>query len=140
MSDDVLARLREMQAGDVPVHGGRTLAYVYDSGLAEADRVGREAVAAYAGSNGLDPTAFPSLLTMENELVGFAADLLDAPPDVVGTVTSGGTESVLLAVQAARDAPPGRRPAAHGAADDRARGVPQGRPLLRGRGGDGRRR
>ena len=33
MSDDVLARLRAMQAGDVPVHGGRTLAYVYDSGL-----------------------------------------------------------------------------------------------------------
>ncbi len=106
MSDDVLARLRAMQAGDVPVHGGRTLAYVYDSGLSEADRVGREAVAAYAGSNGLDPTAFPSLLTMENELVGYTADLLDAPPDVVGTITSGGTESVLLAVQGARDSRP----------------------------------
>ena len=104
--DDVLARLRELQADDVPVTGGRTLAYVYDSGLPEADRVGREAVAAYAGSNGLDPTAFPSLLTMENELVGLAADLLDAPGTAVGTITSGGTESVLLAVQAARDARP----------------------------------
>jgi sphinganine-1-phosphate aldolase len=103
---DVLERLRAMQAGDVPVHGGRTLAYVYDSGLAEADRVGREAVAAYAGSNGLDPTAFPSLLTMENEVVGFAAGLLDAPDTGVGTVTSGGTESVLLAVQGARDSRP----------------------------------
>ena len=104
--NDVLARLREMQAADVPVTGGRTLAYVYDSGLEEVDRVGREAVAAYAGSNGLDPTAFPSLLTMENELVGFAADLLDGPPTTVGTVTSGGTESVLLAVQGARDSRP----------------------------------
>jgi hypothetical protein len=103
---DVLTRLRAMQAGDVPVTGGRTLAYVYDSGLEEADRVGREAVAAYAGSNGLDPTAFPSLLAMENELVGFAADLLDGPPTTVGTVTSGGTESVLLAVQGARDSRP----------------------------------
>src|SRR3954470_9315267 len=103
---DVLARLRAMQAGDVPVTGGRTLAYVYDSGLEEADRVGREAVAAYAGSNGLDPTAFPSLLAMENELVGFAASLLDGPDTTVGTVTSGGTESVLLAVQAARDSRP----------------------------------
>jgi glutamate/tyrosine decarboxylase-like PLP-dependent enzyme len=105
---DLLARLREMQAGDVPVHGGRTLAYVYDSGLAEADDVGRAAVAAYAGSNGLDPSAFPSLLQMENDLVGSACDLLDAPPSAVGTVTSGGTESVLLAVQAARDARPSR--------------------------------
>ena len=103
---DVLARLRELQRGDVPVTGGRTLAYVYDSGLEEVDRIGREAVAAYAGSNGLDPTAFPSLLQMENELVGFGLRLLDAPPTGVGTVTSGGTESVLLAVQGARDARP----------------------------------
>ncbi|QIX28574.1 aspartate aminotransferase family protein [Nocardioides sp. JQ2195] len=95
-----------MQASDLPVHGGRTLAYVYDSGLPDVDEVGRAAVATYAGSNGLDPTAFPSLLTMENELVGFACDLLDAPGTAVGTVTSGGTESVLLAVQAARDANP----------------------------------
>ncbi len=104
--NDVLARLREMQAADVPVTGGRTLAYVYDSGLEGADQVGREAVAAYAGSNGLDPTAFPSLMTMENELVGFAARLLDGPDTTVGTITSGGTESVLLAVQGARDSRP----------------------------------
>ncbi|GAW48550.1 MULTISPECIES: pyridoxal phosphate-dependent decarboxylase family protein [unclassified Nocardioides] len=106
MSDDPLSRLRTMQAADLPVHGGRTLAYVYDSGLPDVDRIGREAVAAYAGSNGLDPTAFPSLLRMENELVGFTADLLDAPPEAVGTVTSGGTESCLLAVQGARDSRP----------------------------------
>lgn len=103
---DPLARLQQMQAGDLPVHGGRTLAYVYDSGLPEVDRVGRAAVAAYAGSNGLDPTAFPSLVAMENDLVGFACDLLDAPDGAVGTVTSGGTESCLLAVQSARDSRP----------------------------------
>ena len=103
---DALERLQAMQARDLPVLGGRTLAYVYDSGLAEVDRVGRAAVAAYAGSNGLDPTAFPSLLQMENDLVGFYADLLDAPDTVVGTVTSGGTESCLLAVQGARDSRP----------------------------------
>jgi sphinganine-1-phosphate aldolase len=103
---EALDRLRELQAGDLPIHGGRTLAYVYDSGLEEVDRVGREAVAAHAASNGLDPTAFPSLLTMENELVGFALDLLDAPESAVGTVTSGGTESCLLAVLGARDAHP----------------------------------
>jgi sphinganine-1-phosphate aldolase len=103
---DALERLRALQAADLPVHGGRTLAYVYDSGLPDVDRIGRDAVAAYAGSNGLDPTAFPSLLRMENDLVGFALRLLDGPETAVGTVTSGGTESVLLAVQAARDARP----------------------------------
>ncbi|MEZ5091229.1 aspartate aminotransferase family protein [Nocardioides sp.] len=103
---DVTARLEELRAGDLPVHGGRTLAYVYDAGLPELDALARDAVAAYAGANGLDPTAFPSLLSMENELVGFACGLVDAPPGAVGTVTSGGTESCLLAVQAARDGAP----------------------------------
>ncbi len=103
---DPLERLRALQGADLPVHGGRTLAYVYDSGDPEIDRIAREAVAAYAASNALDPTAFPSLLQMENELVGFACGLLDAPGTAVGTVTSGGTESILLAVQGARDARP----------------------------------
>jgi len=103
---DVLERLRALQADDLPVHGGHTLAYVYDSGLPDIDRIAREAVGAAVATNGLDPTAFPSLLRMENDLVAFALRLLDAPGTGVGTVTSGGTESVLLAVQTARDARP----------------------------------
>ncbi|GAB2780433.1 aminotransferase class V-fold PLP-dependent enzyme [Nocardioides salsibiostraticola] len=103
---DALDQLRELQAQDLPIHGGRSLAYVFDSGLEAVQQVGAQAVAAYAGSNGLDPSAFPSMLTMENELVGFACDLVEAPPEAVGTVTSGGTESIMLAVQGARDARP----------------------------------
>ena len=103
---DALSRLRELQAQDLAVHDGRSLAYVFDSGRSDVDAVAAEAVALYAGSDGLDPTAFPSLLEMENELVGFACDLVDAPPTAVGTVTSGGTESIMLAVQGARDARP----------------------------------
>src|SRR6478752_3631088 len=76
--NDPIERLREMQTVDLPVHGGRTLAYVYDSGLPR----------------------------MENDLVCFTANLLDAPAEAVGTVTSGGTESCLLAVQSARDSRP----------------------------------
>jgi sphinganine-1-phosphate aldolase len=103
---DVLAELEQLREHDLPTHGGRTLAYVYDSGLADADEVGRRALASYGSTNGLDPTAFPSLLRMENDLVAHASRLLDAPPTVVGSVTSGGTESILLAVQTARDAHP----------------------------------
>ena len=106
-TDAVLATLRELQAHDLPAHGGRTLAYVYDSGLADADAVGLEALAMFAASNGLDPTAFPSLLRMENDLVALAGGLLDAPDGFAGSVTSGGTESILLAVLAARQGAPG---------------------------------
>ena len=102
----VIDRLEALRAHDLPTHGGRTLSYVYDSGLGEADAVGLEALAMFAASNGLDPTAFPSLLAMENDLVGWAGRLLDAPDGFVGSVTSGGTESLLLAVLAAREGSP----------------------------------
>ena len=104
--DEVLARLDGLRARDLPTHGGRTLSYVYDSGLAEADAVGLEALAMFAATNGLDPTAFPSLLAMETDLVRWAGRLLDAPAGFAGSVTSGGTESLLLAVLAARNGAP----------------------------------
>ncbi|SFI56397.1 aminotransferase class V-fold PLP-dependent enzyme [Amycolatopsis sacchari] len=100
---DVLAELRALRAGDLPTHGGHTLAYVYDSGLAGLDELAASAHALASSANALDPTAFPSLLRLENDLVATAADLLGGG---VGSVTSGGTESCLLAVLAARgDAP-----------------------------------
>ena len=77
--NEIRARLETMRAHDLPTHGGRTLAYVYDSGLAAADAIGREALAAFASTNGLDPTAFPSLLQMENDLVGVARRLIAGP-------------------------------------------------------------
>ncbi|HWM05307.1 MAG TPA: aminotransferase class V-fold PLP-dependent enzyme [Actinophytocola sp.] len=105
-ADQVIGELRTLRAGDLPTHGGRTLAYVYDSGLSGLDELAATAHALASSANGLDPTAFPSLLRMENEVVATAAKLLGGGPDTVGSVTSGGTESCLLAVQAARDANP----------------------------------
>lgn len=104
--DEIRAALATLRADDLPTHGGRTLSYVYDSGIAEADALGREALAAFGATNGLDPTAFPSLARMESDLVGIARDLLHGPPTTVGTATSGGTESLLLAVLAAREGRP----------------------------------
>jgi sphinganine-1-phosphate aldolase len=102
-TEDVLGALRALQSADLPAHGGKTLAYVYDSGLADADAVGLEALAMFASSNALDPTAFPSLQRMENDLVALAGGLVDAPTGYAGSVTSGGTESIILAVLAARE-------------------------------------
>lgn len=109
-AEDVLAEIRALRGLDLPTHGGRLFAYVYDSGVAELDELAAAAYALSAPVNGLDPTAFPSLLAMENALVAAAAGLLGGGPDgvatVVGTVNSGGTESLILAVKAARDAHP----------------------------------
>ncbi|MEV4316529.1 aminotransferase class V-fold PLP-dependent enzyme [Actinocrispum sp. NPDC049592] len=102
-AEDVLAQLRALRSADLPTHGGRTMAYVYDSGLASLDELGAAAHALASSTNGLDPTAFPSLLQMENEVVATAATLLNGG---AGQVTSGGTESCMLAVLAAREARP----------------------------------
>jgi glutamate/tyrosine decarboxylase-like PLP-dependent enzyme len=100
---DVLAELTALQAGDVPTHGGGTMAYVYDSGRADIDALAAGAQATFQWTNALDPTAFPSVARIENDLVGAACELLGGGPDTVGTLTSGGTESCLLAVLAARE-------------------------------------
>ncbi|PLW68708.1 aspartate aminotransferase family protein, partial [Streptomyces sp. DJ] len=79
------------------------MAYVYDAGLDGVDELAARAHAAYAGVNGLDMTAFPSVVKLENEVVGRAAALLGGNAATAGTFTSGGTESCLLAVLTARN-------------------------------------
>jgi glutamate/tyrosine decarboxylase-like PLP-dependent enzyme len=108
----VLDEIAGLRATDQPTHGGRLFAYVYDPGVADLDELTAAAYALGAPVNGLDPTAFPSLLAMENSLVGAASELLGGGPEstVVGSVTSGGTESLILAVKTARDAHPSQSP------------------------------
>lgn len=100
---DIAASLTDMRREDPPVHGGRVLAYVYDAGVATASTAGLEALGAFAEVNALDPTTFPSVARLENDLVGWGLDLMRAPEEAAGVVTSGGTESCILAVLAARE-------------------------------------
>ncbi|MCM3656181.1 aminotransferase class V-fold PLP-dependent enzyme [Agromyces mediolanus] len=100
---EVLARLAALRAADAPTHGGRVLSYVYDSGRAELDELAAGAARLVQPVNGLDPTTFTSVAVMEGELVGFARAAFHGDEDVVGSATSGGTESCLLAVKTARD-------------------------------------
>ncbi|GAA4734968.1 aminotransferase class V-fold PLP-dependent enzyme [Isoptericola chiayiensis] len=102
--DVVLDRLDALRAQDAPTHGGHVLSYVYDSGEPELDELAAAAVRAMQPVNGLDPTTFGSVAALERDLVAFTRDLLGGDGTVVGTVTSGGTESCLLAVKTARDA------------------------------------
>lgn len=108
-ADEVVAQLEAFRARDVAWREGRTFAYVYDGG-ADIEAVQKRAFAAYMSENALDPTAFPSLLAMENEVIGMARAHLGGDDEVVGSFTSGGTESVILAVKAARDLARAHRP------------------------------
>ena len=102
--------LKGYRTNDLASKGGRTWAYVYDTGRAEIDEVAKEAYTAFLSENGLDPTVFPSLLRLENEIVAMARTHLNGDENVVGNFTSGGTESIILAVKAARDRARAERP------------------------------
>lgn len=107
---DLFARMQAYRAQDLDTHGGRTWAYVYDSGRAEVEEVAKAAYLMFLSENALDPTVFPSLLKFENELVAMSAAHLGGDSEVVGNFTSGGTESCMLAVKTARDYARAHRP------------------------------
>jgi sphinganine-1-phosphate aldolase len=89
-------------ARDVDWRRGRAAVYVFHAGD-DVLQVGKDAYALYQSENALGPMAFPSLKQMEAEVVGMGLSLLHAPEGAAGSMTSGGTESILLAVKACRD-------------------------------------
>ncbi len=95
-------RLNDVRADDVDWRDGRTWALVYSAGE-ELEAVAKQAYLSFLGENALDPTVFPSLMRLENDVIGICLGHLRAPAGAVGSFTTGGTESCMLAVKAARD-------------------------------------
>lgn len=100
--DEVLADLQRFAADDPDYKAGRLWSLVYWLDEAHDDFLG-DAYQAFSSANGLNPTAFKSLKRLETEIIATVAGLLHGTPEVCGIVTSGGTESCLLAVKTYRD-------------------------------------
>lgn len=107
--EEIFAELERFKVNDMDWKAGRVWAYVYNPGD-EIREVVEQAYLMFLTENALDPTVFPSLLKLEVEVVRMLADLLHGDENVVGNVTSGGTESILLAVKVARDKAQAERP------------------------------
>lgn len=95
------AAFEDIRQHDLDWSSGRCFAYVFSAGK-DVGAVAQRAYTAFLTENALDPTSFPSLVRMENEVVAVAAELMHGD-GAVGNFTSGGTESILLAVKTARD-------------------------------------
>jgi glutamate/tyrosine decarboxylase-like PLP-dependent enzyme len=100
--EEIVATLQAFKVRDMDWRAGRVWCYVYDPGEDPAE-VTREAYLAFLSENGLDPTVFPSLLKLETDVVRAIINLLRGDSNAVGHLTSGGTESIMLAVKTARD-------------------------------------
>lgn len=128
--DVLLSELEEYKRAEVDPHSGKIFAYVYTTD-SESFRVVEKALhvfedleptalprsseldskativemfsKAFLHENALNPLVFPSLRKFETETVAMVADMLHGDGMCVGSVTSGGTESILTAVKTYRD-------------------------------------
>jgi sphinganine-1-phosphate aldolase len=97
----IFEELKIMKRDDADWKAGRNFAYVYFAGDEILNTV-KEAFSMFFSENALNPTAFPSLRKMEAEVIAMCANLLGGNDQVTGSLTSGGTESILMAVKTAR--------------------------------------
>ncbi|MGZ4767338.1 MAG: pyridoxal phosphate-dependent decarboxylase family protein [Ilumatobacteraceae bacterium] len=98
----IFAHLDELKRDDVRWREGRAFTLVYFGGD-DVLAVAEEAYRRYSTENALNTDAFPSLRTIQSEVVAIVGEWLAAGAEGAGFMTSGGTESILLAVKAARE-------------------------------------
>lgn len=98
----LLERMRALREGDINWRDNRAFSLVFHQDDPHTEFL-KQAYTLFFEENGLNPMAFASLRKMEHDVVRMTADLLHGGPECVGTLTSGGTESVMLAVRTYRD-------------------------------------
>ena len=109
-AEAVLDKMRKLREHDARWQEGKTWSLVYhvDDDVTEFLK---EAYTLFFSENGLNPMAFPSLKRFEAEVVTMTASLLGGDEGTAGSMTSGGTESILMAVKTAREWARARNPA-----------------------------
>ena len=111
--DAILSTMRDMKHGDVDWQNGRAPLYLFKADDATY-AIGKAGFNEYFSENALGARrAFPSVKRMEAEVVDMALDLFSAPAEAQGFMTSGGTESIIMAVQTCRDWSRAQRAAPH---------------------------
>ena len=100
--DEIITTLQQMKDNDVRWRDGRAFTLAYSAGD-EVLAVAEEAYRAFASENALNTDAFPSLRVIQAQVVEIVIDWLQGDSSAAGFMTSGGTESILLAVKASRE-------------------------------------
>lgn len=100
-AEAVLAHMESLRSSDVRWRDGRVFSLAYTAGP-ELLALSEEAYRRFSGENALNPAAFPSLRSMQADVVDAVRGWVHGDDAVAGFMTSGGTESLVLAVRAAR--------------------------------------
>jgi glutamate/tyrosine decarboxylase-like PLP-dependent enzyme len=100
--DDVLDQLVALKARDVRWRDGRAFTLAYDGGD-EVVELAKAAYGLFSSENALNTDAFPSLRGIQADVVEIVSTWLHGGEEAAGFMTTGGTESLLMAVLAARE-------------------------------------
>jgi glutamate/tyrosine decarboxylase-like PLP-dependent enzyme len=100
--DELLAELVANRHDDADWRAGRLFSLVYHPDRPALEETLAAVSREYLAENALNPFRFPSLARLERETADMVADLLHGTPGA-GGLTSGGTESILVAVYVARE-------------------------------------
>lgn len=99
----IIGEMRAMKHGDADWQHGRVPLFYFKADDAVYE-IGKAGFFEYFSENALGATrAYPSVKRMETEVIDMALDLFGAPADAQGFMTTGGTESIVTAIQACRD-------------------------------------
>ncbi len=98
----VFAELEQLHQVDAKWNEGRVFSLVYPMSDEHTEFL-KKVYTLYFHENGLNPGAFPSLKKFESEVVSIAANLLGGGDTAAGAMTSGGSESIMMAVKTYRD-------------------------------------
>lgn len=99
---DLLAQIDDAHSADIDWRGGRAFSLVYNVGDHDHEELIEQVGVRYLHDNALNPFKYPSVLQMELDVISMTCQLLGTEPNA-GSMSSGGTESIFLAVQVARD-------------------------------------
>tara|TARA_Y100001970_G_scaffold196213_1_gene238584 strand:+ start:4292 stop:5863 length:1572 start_codon:yes stop_codon:yes gene_type:complete len=100
--NNIIERLNHLQKNDCKWKDGRAFGYIYHGGD-DHSKLLNKAYEMYAHTNPLHTSAFLSTRILEAEVIRMTAKMLNGSNQVCGTMTSGGSESIILAVKSARD-------------------------------------
>lgn len=100
--DELLKTMQDFRKDDIDWKNGRTFCLVYHVDEKYYEFL-KKAHNTFFSENALNPMAFKSVKEMERQAIRMTINMFNGNTDCVGTMTSGGTESIMMAVKTFRD-------------------------------------
>ncbi len=100
--DKIFEDLKKMASRDLDPKSGMLFSHIYETGDDKLYEVAVEAYKMFMDKTMLNFTVYPSILDMENRIISMVSKLFHGE-NPSGNFTYGGTESIFIAMKAARD-------------------------------------